>query len=128
MRKPRPNRPIERAENGQFILGHAPAPGCGRPRGTRPKLAEAFIAELHADFLEHGVATIEKVRQTRPAQYLQLIASILPRDVNVSVSAVESMSDDELSATIRRLSADPGIAELFAIAEIEGDQEFEGSC
>src|SRR3984893_19259920 len=38
-----------------------------------------FIECMHDDFIEHGVATIEKVRQTRPAQYLQIIASILPK-------------------------------------------------
>lgn len=50
------------------------------------------------------------MREERPADYLKVIASILPRDVNVNVSAIEGMSDDELSATIKRLLADPELA------------------
>src|ERR1700730_9785940 len=80
----------------------------GRPKGSRAQLGEAFIADLYADWLAHGVATIEKVRAARPADYLKVIASILPKDSNVKVSAIETMTDDELDATIARLVAEQG--------------------
>ena len=92
MLKPKP----EQDAKGRFISGNS---GGGRPRGSRNLLGEAFVADV----------TITKVRKTRPSDYLRLIASILPKDVNVNVTAVESMSDDELSATIKRLLAEPDL-------------------
>jgi hypothetical protein len=113
---------------GEFLKGHKPIEGTGRPRGSRAKLCQKFIEEMHDDFLEHGVEAIERVRKTRPVSYLQIIASIVPKDVNVAVSAVENMTDNELTATIRRLSADPDVARLVALAEVQEDTEFEGTC
>jgi hypothetical protein len=56
--------------------------------------------------IKHGIATIEKVRVARPADYLKVVASILPKDVNMNVSPFEHMTDAELNATIRRLLVD----------------------
>ena len=58
----------------------------GRAPGSRNKLGEAFIEALYADFREHGIGTIAKVREERPDQYLKVVASLLPRDLNVNVS------------------------------------------
>src|SRR3984893_12266500 len=106
MGKPKP----EQDEKGRFIAGNSG--NGGRPKGSRAQLGEAFVADLYADWQKHGPVTITKVRETRPADYLKVIVSILPKDVNVNVSAVESMNDDELAATIKRLSADPNIVDL----------------
>ena len=69
----------------------------GRPKGSRHKLGEDFVAALQADFMENGAATIEKVRDERPQDYLKVIASILPKEVNVNQSALQELSDDELA-------------------------------
>lgn len=103
MAKPKPEQD---EKTGRFLAGNG---GGGRAKGSRNQLGEAFIADLYEDWLTHGVATIEKVRAARPADYLKVIASILPRDLNMKVSAVENMTDDELNATIERLLADPDI-------------------
>lgn len=84
---------------GRFVTGNG---GGGRAKGSRNKLGEAFVDELYADWLANGADVIKTVRETRPQDYLKVIASILPKDVNVNVSAIESMSDDELSTTIKR--------------------------
>ena len=75
----------------------------GRPKGARNKLGEAFLAALHADFQEHGIAAIVKVREEKAEAYLKVIASILPRDLNLNVSPLEALSDDELMKRIREL-------------------------
>lgn len=77
----------------------------GRPKGARNKLGEAFIEALHDDFQQHGVAAIQIVRAEKPDQYLKVIASLLPKDVNLNVNDAESMTDDELIARIRELDA-----------------------
>lgn len=77
----------------------------GRPKGSRNKLGEAFVSALHEDFSEHGVKAIEQVRQEKPDQYLKVIASILPKDLNVNVNNLAEVTDDELIERIRALDA-----------------------
>lgn len=83
----------------------------GRTKGTRNKLGEAFLQAMHADFEQHGPKVIETVRLEKPDQYLKVIASILPKELNVNTSALGDMSDDELVAV---LSAMRSIADSFA--------------
>lgn len=78
--------------------------GPGRPAGSRNKLAEDFLAALHADFQEHGAETIAQVRAEKPDQYLKVIASILPKELNVRVSDLDGLNDEELDGRIAALA------------------------
>ncbi len=89
----------KRVRGRPFQPGQIPNPK-GRPKGSRNKLGEAFIAALHDDFEQHGVSVIVQVREEKPDQYLKVIASILPKELNVNTNALGEMSDDELSATL----------------------------
>ena len=63
------------------------------------KLGEAFVAALLPDFLKDGKEAIERVRQEKPDQYLKVIASLLPRGINLSTAPTnENLTDDELLA------------------------------
>jgi hypothetical protein len=93
--------PAKDPQTGRFLTGNI---GGGRPLGARNKLGEAFIAALHDDFAEHGVAAIQTVRTEKPDQYLKVIASLLPKDVNLNVNNEIEMSDDELRERIRSLA------------------------
>ena len=78
----------------------------GRTKGSRNKLGEAFIEALHDDFMANGVAAIQVVRAEKPDQYLKVIASLLPKDVNLNINdQYGEMSDDELIDRIRQLDA-----------------------
>jgi hypothetical protein len=93
----------KRDEHGRFIV---PPKSPGRPVGARNKLGEAFIQALHDDFQEHGVAAIETVRSEKPDQYLKVIASLLPKDVNLNLTDnLSELSDDEVLGQLRELSA-----------------------
>lgn len=74
--------------------------GKGRPKGSRNKLGEDFISALQESFNQHGPATIEQVRQERPHEYLKVVASILPKELNVRTDALNEMSDDDLAAIL----------------------------
>ncbi len=85
----------------------------GRPKGSRHKLGEAFIEAMSADFEVHGSKVIEQVRIEKPDQYLKVVASILPKELNVNTNAMSEMSDDELAAVIaamRTLAASVDLA------------------
>lgn len=75
----------------------------GRPKGARNKLGEAFIDALYEDFKAHGVDAIEAVRESKPDQYLKVIASILPKDLNVNLNQFDTMTDEQLVIRIRQL-------------------------
>lgn len=88
-----------RDDKGRFQTGNKASPG--RPVGSRAKLSEAFLAALCADFMEHGAAVVEKVRQEKPEAYLKLIASILPKQLEVSGGLFDEISDDDLAALVK---------------------------
>jgi hypothetical protein len=70
----------------QFKKGH---PGNkGRPLGSKNKLAETFIAGLVKSFERDGQDAIDRVMAEDPAAYLRVIASILPREIDIDVKAV----------------------------------------
>lgn len=72
----------------------------GRPKGSRNKLGEAFVTALQADFEAHGVQVIETVRTERPHEYLKVVASLLPKQVEIKEGAFDGLSDEELSALV----------------------------
>ena len=104
------NNAEERRIGRPIVPGQVLNPA-GRPKGSRNKLGEAFIKAMHADFEQHGEKVIETVRTEKPDQYLKVIASILPKELNVNTSALGDMSDDELAAVFASLRS---LADTFA--------------
>lgn len=81
----------------------------GRPKGSRNKLGEAFVAALHDDFQANGVKVIETVRTERPHEYLKVVASLLPKQVEIKEDAFGDLTDDQLAAVIAAVSATLGV-------------------
>jgi len=103
--KRKPTPPVEH----QFKPGNP-----GRPKGSRNKLGEAFLEAMHDDFSEHGADVIATVRREKPDQYLKVVASILPQQLNVTVQPFEDMTDDQLRAHAERLIKELGPVAAFA--------------
>jgi hypothetical protein len=59
----------------------------GRPKGSRNRLSEDFVCAFADDFAEYGVEVIEKVRRERPSDYLKIAASLLPKDLEVTLNS-----------------------------------------
>jgi hypothetical protein len=76
----------------------------GRPKGSRNKLGEAFIQALANDFERHGAEAIERVRIEKPEAYLKVIASLLPKDLNLNVSKYDHLTDEQLIMRLRVLT------------------------
>ncbi|MFT8896283.1 MAG: DUF5681 domain-containing protein [Acetobacter sp.] len=71
----------------------------GRKKGSRNKLAEDFIAALCADFKEHGVSAIQKMRLEKPDSYINAIVKLVP----TQFQAVDENGDDaKLTVIIKR--------------------------
>jgi hypothetical protein len=97
-----------------YLLGHAVEPpllflGRGRPKGSRNKLGEAFLGDLYADWVENGVAVIQKVRETCPDVYLKVVASIVPKQLEIERDPFDGVTDDQLAAIIAYAKAALGI-------------------
>jgi hypothetical protein len=91
----------------------------GRPIGARNKLSEDFVEALRVDFEAHGKEAIVKTRSEKPDQYLKVIASLLPRDVNLTVNEFEGKSDDDIRRELRELA---GTLAAFVGAESDTDE------
>lgn len=83
----------------------------GRPKGSRNKLGEDFIQKLQADFEMHGVAVIAAVRSERPADYLKVVASLLPKQVEIKEGAFDGVSDEQLAALVHAARSALGVAD-----------------
>lgn len=77
----------------------------GRPKGARNKLGEAFIEDMLNDWEANGAAAIVRVREEKPDAYLKVVASILPKDLNVNFNNTDAMTDEQLIERIRSLDA-----------------------
>src|SRR5262245_24927644 len=81
------------------------APRQGRMKGSRNKLGADFLYALQRDFEEHGEAVIRIVRVEKPAEYLKVIASILPKELEISDgSRLKELSDEQLDSIIEFVS------------------------
>ena len=77
----------------------------GRPPGSRNALSEAFIKDVHQQWLDHGMQALDIMLLKAPDKFCQLVAQIIPKDFQVSVddgsnvrwviSAQPAMSTDQ---------------------------------
>ena len=75
----------------------------GRPRGARNKLSRKFLEDCYADWQEHGAAAINIMRLEDPAGYCKMMASLVPRELELTSTVLTELSDDDLEATIQLL-------------------------
>ena len=81
----------------------------GRPQGSRNKLSEEFLADVHASWQVWGRPALMTAAITDPVSYVRMVASLMPREIEATATVVhaERMSDDELVAIICQGGEDP---------------------
>lgn len=79
--------------------------GRGRLNGQKERLTTHFVRALASDFEDHGVDAIARVRADDPATYLRVIASIVPKDLNVNTTIFDGRNDAELADDLAAVRA-----------------------
>ncbi len=79
-----------------FKAGQSGNPS-GKPVGTRNKLQGDFFKRLSEDFRQHGKEAIEQVRITDPTGYIRVIASLMPKEFQLT-KPLDDVSDEQLDA------------------------------
>jgi hypothetical protein len=57
----------------------------GRPKGSRSAFSAAFIGDMQASWATHGASVLDVVARKDPSRFLGVCASIVPRDVALSI-------------------------------------------
>jgi len=73
----------------------------GRPKGSRNRLGEAFIEDLQIAWEKHGMAAIEATIKNHPAQFLKIIAMLMPKDLNLHINPYSNMTDAQITARLK---------------------------
>jgi hypothetical protein len=84
----------------KFEKGQSGNPG-GQP-ASRQKLTTRFLNALLADFEVHGLQAIKECRETKPEQYVKVVASLLPKEVEIK-RPLDELNDQQLHDGIRAL-------------------------
>ena len=76
-----------------------------RGKGARGKLGKAFVEDVLAAWESQGPAAIQRMIDERPQDFVKMVTSLLPRDLNVNFNPIEQMTDEQLVERIRKLDA-----------------------
>ena len=77
------------SKDTQFKPGNPGGPG--RPLGSKNRLSEYFLHELADHFERYGREAIERVFEDRPAEYLRIIASLIPKELILEQTQEETI-------------------------------------
>ena len=99
----------------------------GRPKGSRSAFSAIFVGDLTASWAQHGASVLEVVARKDPSRYLGVCASVLPKDVALSIEqrlpGGLSSQDLEIFAAIKQAiptanSQEPGQVLSFVLDAI----------
>lgn len=82
----------------RFVKGVSPNPG-GKPVGARDAINAAFLRALAKDFGEHGPQALADLRESKPDKYIEVIASLLPAEKNVNLTASGKITHEHESVS-----------------------------
>jgi Family of unknown function (DUF5681) len=92
----------------------------GRPKGSRNKLAEDFLADAYQQWQHHGPKALETMATSEPAKFCQMVASLLPKEMHIKDSALEDMSTDEIRDALARIATIRTFIGSYAAADGDG--------
>jgi hypothetical protein len=74
----------------------------GRAKGSRNRLADAFVGDLVHAWSEYGETALARCAQEEPATFVKVIASLMPKtlDLNVMINPADFASRFEQAAEL----------------------------
>jgi hypothetical protein len=96
---------------GKSVIGVPFKPGqsgnpAGRPKGSRHKLETIMLEDMVEAWKLHGKAALEAVATKEPAKFVQVAATILPKQTqNTRIHKLELMTDRELAELLEATDA-----------------------
>jgi hypothetical protein len=100
----------EQDASGRFLAGNSG--NGGRQKGARNKLADHFVEDVYAAWKTSGAQAITDMIADKPGDFVKMVGSLLPKDVNLNLTDNRELSDDELIERVRSLTA--AVAPLIA--------------
>jgi len=77
---------VARTRGGQWAPGVSGNPQ-GRGVGVRNKFSETFVSDVAATWAKYGASVLEKMATGESARFAEMCSRLIPRDVQVSLSA-----------------------------------------
>lgn len=90
----------------------------GRPKGSRNRLSENFLAALADDFDAHGVKAIKTVREEDPGKYLSVVAQLVPKETDINVKT------DETFVALWKAVATGAVTSMLSSLDDDGEEAF----
>src|SRR4051794_29537109 len=92
-------------KTGQYKVGHIGHGG--RPRGARSKLGEAFVQDLQIVWEETGIDALRRCAAEEPAQFVRVLAMLLPKDISLTLSVDATAFADKFATAMSLLGNEP---------------------
>jgi hypothetical protein len=74
----------------------------GRPKGSRNKLSEEFFRDLCDAWQAFGKPALMTMAWMYPVEFVRMVASLMPRELEATATVTERMSDALLEALTAR--------------------------
>jgi|SRR6516164_6809369 hypothetical protein len=72
----------------------------GRRKGSRDRIATALLEAIAEDFEKFGTEAVKIARKERPVEYLRVVASLLPKEFEITDNRLKDIPDHELDLFI----------------------------
>jgi hypothetical protein len=102
----------------------------GRPAGARNKLQAGFLRDLAEAWERDGQASLRIMVKEEPSRFVQVCASLMPKEVALEVGRpLADMTDEQVHELLARFREMPEIAEqeLLPAPKVIDDQTIVGS-
>jgi hypothetical protein len=80
----------------QFKPGDPRTKTGGRRKGSRDRICTALLEVIAKDFEQYGEEAVKIARVERPVEYLRVVASLLPKEFEITDNRLKDIPDDEL--------------------------------